>query len=202
ITSRATGTSVSSWPRLRRASTRLGQVALSAINALAVHLGSLTDRRKTLIVVTDTVGRTDRRRGQEYLPTLDTIIRSANRSNVAVYPFDPRDIVDGQSEGGDLRRLADETDGRAIDADSDAGLRRVSADSSAYYLVSFRTTHPDDGQFRELLSRVKRAGAVVRARKGYWTASPDEALRTALIAKANAPKVAAPVEPPPHASPL
>ena len=30
------------------------QVALSAINALAVHLGSLTDRRKTLIVATDT----------------------------------------------------------------------------------------------------------------------------------------------------
>ena len=170
-----------------------GQVALSAINALAVHLGSLTDRRKTLIVVSDTVGRTDRRRGQEYLPTLDTIIRSANRSNVAVYPFDPRDIADGQSEGADLRRLADETDGRAIDADADAGLRRVSADSSAYYLVSFRTAHPDDGQFRELLARVKRAGAVVRARKGYWTASPDEALRTALIAKANAPKVAAPV---------
>jgi len=179
-----------------------GQVALSAINALAVHLGSLTDRRKTLIVVTDTVGRTDRRRGQEYLPTLDTIIRSANRSNVAVYPFDPRDIVDGQSGAADLRRLADETDGRAIDADPDAGLRRVSADSSAYYLVSFRTTHPDDGQFRELLARVKRAGAVVRARKGYWTASPDEALRTLLIAKANAPKVVAPVEPPPHASPL
>jgi VWFA-related protein len=179
-----------------------GQVALSAINALAVHLGSLTDRRKTLIVVTDTVGRADRRRGQEYLPTLDTIIRSANRSNVAVYPFDPRDIVDGQSGGADLRRLADETDGRAIEADPDAGLRRVSADSSAYYLVSFRTTHPDDGQFRELLARVKRAGAVVRARKGYWTASPDEALRTLLIAKANAPKVVAPVEPPPHASPL
>jgi hypothetical protein len=75
-------------------------------------------------------------------------------------------------------------------------------DSSAYYLVSFRTTHPDDGQFRELVARVKRAGAVVRARKGYWTASPDEALRTSLIAKANAPKVVAPVEPPPHASPL
>ena len=49
---------------------------------------------------------------------------------------------------------------------------------------------------------MKRAGAVVRSRKGYWTASPDEALRTALIAKANAPKVVAPVEPPPHASTL
>jgi hypothetical protein len=121
---------------------------------------------------------------------------------VAVYPFDPRELVDGQPAGADLRRLAAETDGQPIDPDPDAGLRRVSVDSSAYYLVSFRTTHPDDGQFRELVARVKRAGAVVRARKGYWTASPDEALRTSLIAKANAPKVVAPVEPPPHASPL
>src|SRR5262252_1863799 len=161
-----------------------GQVALSAINALAVHLGSLTDRRKTLIVVTGAVGRADRRRGLDNLPTLDTIIRSANRSNVAVYPFDPRDLAESQPEGADLRRLADETDGKPIQADADAGLRRVTADSSAYYLLSFRTTHPDDGQFRELLARVKRAGAVVRSRKGYWTASPDEALRTALIAKA------------------
>jgi VWFA-related protein len=179
-----------------------GQVALSAINALAIHLGSLTDRRKTLIVVTDTVGHADRRRGLDNLPTLDTIIRSANRSNVAVYPFDPSDVVAGQPGGADLKRLADETDGKPIEANADAGLRRVTADSSAYYLLSFRTTHPDDGQFRELLARVKRAGAVVRSRKGYWTASPDEALRTALIAKANAPKVVAPVEPPPHASTL
>ncbi|MGH9139553.1 MAG: VWA domain-containing protein [Vicinamibacterales bacterium] len=177
------------------------QLALSAINALAVHLGSLTDRRKTLIVATETVGRTDRRRDQEYLPTLDTVIRSANRSNVAVYPFDPRAAA-SQSPAADLRRLADETDGQEIVADAESGLRRVTADSSAYYLLSFRTTHPDDGQFRELLARVKRAGAVVRARKGYWTASPDEALRAALIAKAAAPKVAVPLEPAPHTSTL
>ena len=178
------------------------QVALSAINALAVHLGSLTDRRKTLIVATAAVGRADRRRGQEFLPTLDTIIRSANRSNVSVYPFDPRDAADGQSARADLRRLADETDGLEIDADTEPGLRRVTADSSVYYLLSFRTTHPDDGQFRELLARVRRPGAVVRARKGYWTASPDEALRTALIAKATEPKVLVPPEPAPHASTL
>ena len=178
------------------------QVALSAIHALAVHLGNLTDRRKTLIVATETVGRADRRRGQEYLPTLDTIIRSANRFNVAVYPFDPRDSADGQAAAGDLRRLADETDGQPIAADAESGLRRVTADASAYYLVSFRTTHPDDGQFRALLAQVKRPGAVVRARKGYWTASPDEALRASLIAKAAEPRVVAPPEPPPHASTL
>ena len=178
------------------------QVALSAINALAVHLGSLTDRRKTLIVATDSVGRSDRRRGQEYLPTLDTIIRSANRSNVSVYPFDPRAAGGGDQAEEDLQRLADETVGGAIAPDTELGLRRVTADSSAYYLLSFRTAHPDDGKFRELQARVKRAGATVRARKGYWTASPDEALRTALMADANTPKAVVPPEPAPHASPL
>jgi VWFA-related protein len=178
------------------------QVALSAINALAVHLGSLTDRRKTLIVAADGVGGSDRRRGQEFLPTIDTIIRSANRSNVSVYPFDPRDASGGDPAAEDLRRLADETDGGEIAADAEPGLRRVTADSSAYYLLSFRTSHPDDGRFHELQARVNRPGAVVRARKGYWTASPDEALRAALIAKANAPAVAVPHEPAPHASTL
>jgi VWFA-related protein len=178
------------------------QVALSAINALAVHLGSLTDRRKTLIVATESVGHGDRRRGQENLPTIETVIRSANRSNVSVYPFDPRDAGADGAVSEELRRLADETEGGAIVADAGPGLRRLTADTSAYYLLSFRTAHPDDGKFRELQTKVTRPGAVVKARKGYWTASPDEALRLALIAKANEPKVVVPPEPAPHASPL
>src|SRR6266851_9957098 len=166
------------------------QVALSAINALAVHLGSLADRRKTLIVATEGVGRSERGRGQEYLPTLETISRSANRSNVAVYPFDPRDPTAGETPGerAALSRLADETDGQAIAGDAESGLRRAAADSSAYYLLSFRSAHPDDGKFRELEARVKRPGVRMRVRKGYWDASPDEALRAAVLAKANEPK--------------
>ena len=178
------------------------QVALSAINALAVHLGSLTDRRKALIVATDSVERAERHRGQDYLPTLETIIRSANRSNVSVYPFDPRDPASAEPSADELRRLADETEGSAIGADAEPGLRRVAADATAYYLLSFRTTHPDDGRFRELQARVKRAGATVRTRKGYWTASPDEELRASVLAKANEPKVVVPLEPAPHASTL
>ncbi len=134
------------------------QVALSAINALAVHLGSLTDRRKTLIVATEAsaapiggAGRSicrrstrssDRRTG----PTCRCI-----RSIRATPPTAP-------SAGAELRRLADETDGGAIAADAEAGLRRVAADSSAYYLLSFRTAHPDDGQFRELQATREAAG--------------------------------------------
>ena len=79
-----------------------------------------------------------------------------------------------------LTRLADETEGGAIVANAEAGLRQLTADSSAYYLLSFRTDHPDDGKFRELQTKVTRPGAVVKARKGYYTASPDEALRSAL----------------------
>ena len=176
------------------------QVVLSAIHALAVHLGSLTDRRKTLIVATESISRMDHRRGQEHMPTLDTIIRSANRSNVAVYPFDPREAVVDDPAAEGLRRLADDTDGRAIAFDAEPGLRRIAADSSAYYLVSFRPPHPDDGEFRELQVRVRRAGVSARARTGYWTASPDEALWTAMIAKANEPKPVVPLEPAPHAS--
>ena len=176
------------------------QVALSAINALAVHLGSLADRRKTLIVVAEALGGSERRRGLEYLPTLDTIIRSANRSNVAVYPFDPSDAAADAAAGGALRRLADDTAGAAIAADAESGLRRAASDAGAYYLLSFRTAHPDDGKFRELQARVKRPGVSVRTRKGYWTVPPDEALRAALLAKANEPKHTPPPEPPPHVS--
>ena len=177
------------------------QVALSAVNALAVHLGSLTDRRKTLVVVTEGIGRSDRRRGQEYLPTLDTIIRSANRSNVAVYPFDPSEGADDPAGEG-LRRLAAETDGAPIPADAESGLRRAAADSSAYYLLSFRSANPDDGKFHELQALVKRPGVRLRVRKGYWAASPDEAMRTALLAKINEPKKVVPLEPAPHVSTL
>jgi VWFA-related protein len=178
------------------------QVVLSALNALAVHLGSLSDRRKTLIVVAESLGPSERRRGLEYLPTLDTVIRSANRSNVAVYPFDPSQDDRPAAPGSTLALLADETTGAAIGANADAGWHRAAADAGLYYLLSFRTTHSDDGRFRPLQVRAKRAGVSVRTRKGYWTASPDEALRAALLAKANEPKKVVPPEPAPHVSAL
>ena len=178
------------------------QVALSAINALAVHLGSLTDRRKILIAATEGIGRAERRRGQEYLPTIDTIVRSANRSNVAVYPYDPRGADAGGPPDEGLRQLADETDGHAIAGDVDASLRAAAADAGAYYLLSFRVAHPDDGRFRELQARVTRAGVHVRTRRGYWAAPPDEALRTALLTKSTGPKRVVPPEPAPHVSTL
>src|SRR5262249_927786 len=48
--------------------------------------------------------------------------------------------------------------------------------------------------------RVRRRGATVRARTGYWTATADELLRARMAAKAAEPKP--PPEPPLRASPL
>src|SRR4029079_12714981 len=130
------------------------QVALSAINALAVHLGSLSDRRKTLIVASEGVGRVEHRRGQEYLPTLETILRSANRSNVAIYPFDPRDRRSDGASDESLKRLAEETDVELRVGDA-APLRRAAGTPVPYYLLSCRAPHGDDGLFRPLTVRVK-----------------------------------------------
>jgi VWFA-related protein len=178
------------------------QVAWSAINALAVHLGSLGDGRKTLIVVADRLARPDRVRG-ESLPNIDTVVRSANKSNVAIYTVDPREASGGDAGPANaLRGVPSETDGRAIDGDIASGLSRASADASSYYLLTYRTAPPEDGTFHPVDVRVARKGIQLRARKGYYAASPEDALRAALLARLNEPKVAKPPEPAPHASTL
>jgi len=176
------------------------QVAWSAINALAIHIGGLTGGRKTLIVVGEGVDTADRRRGQEYLATRDTVIRSANRANVAIYPVDPREPA--PETPASMQMLAGETDGSAIAGNLDAGLRRAAVDSSGYYLITYRTQRPDDGRFHAIEARTSRKGVSLRARKGFVAAPPDEALRTSLLAHMNDPKPAPILEPAPHASPL
>lgn len=178
------------------------QVAWSAINALAVHVGGLAAARKTLIVVSETIGGLERRRGQEYLATRDTVIRSANRANVAIYALNPGETSATSADTDPLRTLAVETDGAVISGDLDAGLGRIAADSRRYYLLTYRSAGPDDGRFREVQVQTKRRGVQLRARKGYVAPSPDDVLRAVLLARANNPKPAAPVEPPPHVSPL
>jgi len=71
------------------------QVATSALNALVVHLGKLTDGRKAVLMVSEGFGRASRRRGLEGLPTIDTVVRAANRYNVSIYAADPQTVRDG-----------------------------------------------------------------------------------------------------------
>ncbi|HZT77078.1 MAG TPA: VWA domain-containing protein [Vicinamibacterales bacterium] len=178
------------------------QIVWSGLDALSVHLGTFAGQRKTLIMASEPFLAPPHRRGQESLATLESAIRAATRSNVSVYALDP---AEDPPAGGDalqpLERLAAETNGRVIDRDLDAGLRRLDADARGYYLLTYRSAHPDDGRFHAVQVRVKRAGEV-RARGGFYDAAPDEALGAEILARLNAPKPKTPPEPAPHASPL
>ena len=89
-----------------------------------------------------------------------------------------------------------------IAGDLDAGLARAAADAASYYLLTYHAALPDDGKVHPVDVRVVRKGVDVRARKGYYAPSPDDALRAAVLARLNEPKVTKPPEPAPHVSPL
>ncbi len=181
------------------------QVTLSALNSLAVHLGWAShDARKTLIIVSEGFSAAVRRRGTA-LPTMEQVVRSANRSNVSIYPIDPGAPMADETSGADaLAGAAAQTDGWPVPkrANLDAELRRIAADSSGYYLIIYRSPGRTDNKFHEVQLRVKRRGAVVRTRGGYWALSPDDLLRAEVLARMNAPTPVVPREPAPHNSPL
>jgi VWFA-related protein len=188
-----------------RIETARDQVVLSALNALAVNLGPLGDGRKNVIVVTEAIGRPPRRRGQEYLATLENAMRSATRSNTSMYVVDPREAPPEVTATGReaMQLLAGQTGGLLIDGNLDEGLQRVSREASAYYLLTYRSAHPENGAFHPVRVRVARPGVKVRARAGYWAPSADDALRAELVAQSSAePKPPPKPEPPRRLSPL
>jgi hypothetical protein len=188
------------------------QVTISALNALAIHLGSLSDARKTIVLVSETLPPAERRRGFEPLPTFESVVRAANRSNVSIYAVDPQNIpaIDGgagsvaDNPQDTLRMLANETDGEAIvnANDLDSAMRRIADDSSAYYLITYHSARTEDGKFHEIQVRAKRPDIRVRARKGYWASTPGERLRANLLAHARDPAPTMPLEPARRISPL
>jgi VWFA-related protein len=146
-------------------------VTVSSLMGAIIHLDTLKEGRKSLLLVT-----------QGIADVID-LYRTANQSNVAVYPVDPRGLGMGRGRGAEdwLRVLADETDGRAIVNTNDlrGGLSRVLDDAGGYYLLGYSSPHGDDGKFHTITVRTTRPQVSVRARKGYWalTAAQAEQVR-------------------------
>jgi VWFA-related protein len=131
----------------------------------------------------------------------------ANRQNTSIYAVDPRglavfeyDINEGVSQSADrrglnssldtLRVLADNTDGRAIVNRNDlaSGMKQIIRDSSGYYLLGYNSTQaPTDGKFHEIKVRVSRRSVDVRARKGYWAYTAEDAARATAPPKPEPP---------------
>jgi len=98
------------------------QIVASALDALTTHVGGLRPGRKTLLVVSEGFMRPPRRRDAP-LPSVESILSTANRSGVSIYAIDPQalaadpnDPVDADAAAARdvLRTLTSETDGRFI----------------------------------------------------------------------------------------
>lgn len=180
------------------------QIATSSLEALATELGRLSASRKTLIVVSEGFARGARRRGDDVLPSLDSVIVAANRARVSIYPFDPvaEDQAVAASDGATsdagkwrdaLRSLADGTSGRTISAgaDVDGRLARAINESRGYYEVTLSKNLARDGRFHAVEVSLGRPGLIARARKGYWAASDAEPSWRASLTAATAVPVGA-----------
>jgi len=167
------------------------QIVASALNAIASHLGSLKGGRKTIILVSEGFAPPPRRREGAALPSVDTVIRSANRSGASIYPIDPRALAlepgavemeqapitpADQDAQRTLRTLAAETGGLAILTNREvyAGVQRIQSDASGYYVIAFQPANTQStGRFHAVDVRVKRPGVALRTRPGYWEPVPD-----------------------------
>jgi VWFA-related protein len=142
------------------------------------------------------------------------VIDAANRNNTSFYSLDPRGLAPFEYGFDDLpfgpppsfatdsralrmtqdtlRSLSEETDGRAIVNRNTLlqGLAQVTRDSSFYYLLGYTSAAPNDGKFHEITVRVKKRDLNVRARRGFWAARPEDAIRVANPT----PDVAKPVQ--------
>jgi VWFA-related protein len=117
---------------------------------------------------------------------LREIIEDANRANATFYAIDPSGLsVRGADRSGALRTLAENTDGLAVLNTNNlhAGISRVVADMSSYYLLGYYPTNGNpDGRFRSISVKTKRPGVDIRARKGYRAPTREETVAAARTA--------------------
>jgi VWFA-related protein len=190
-----------------RIETERTQIGISGLNALAEQMGGVNSSRETLFFVSEGFEAPARRRGEGYLATVDSVIRAANRASVSIYPLDPRPAsVPDRTPSEALRSLGEATNGRtmtnAAGVDGLAGaIRAAIGDTNAYYMLTYRNAHQEDGRFHPIEVRVKLARVQVRARSGYWAPSANDRLAAELLARASEPPVIR-LEPPRRISPL
>jgi VWFA-related protein len=153
------------------------QVTLGALEALVVKLGSLKEGRKSVLFVSE--GPPVFFREGTLDDMMSDILRAAHWGNVAINVLDPRGLtVGGFGRGNDaLYRLAGETGGRTIVNTNnwEGGLSGMLQDASAYYLLTYSPGREwADGRFHRIEVKVKRPGAKVTARRGYWAPRPED----------------------------
>jgi len=151
------------------------EVSLSALESLVVHLGGLSEQRKSVLFVSqgppimaDNLSLQDR---------LNDVIAAANTANVTIHTLDARQLNQERFASAANGMLTSSTGGRELTQRNDftAGLHDVMEDASAYYLIGYAPERdPADGRFHRIDVRLRQKGLRVLARKGYWAPKADE----------------------------
>ena len=169
-----------------RATDLRAEVTLSALEALAIHLGGLREGRKSVLFVSQ--GPPVQSASSPNQRRLDEVVEAANRGNVTIHVLDPRPLGSSPMGGSEAAwRLSQATGGRAIANTNDPteDLAGVVSDASTYYLIGYvpsRAMH--DGRYHAIDVRVKRRGARVVARRGYYAPSEEEMTVAATVGPA------------------
>lgn len=161
------------------------QITLSALHALAVHLGGLREGRKSILFVSQ--GPPTRAGGLELFSDLQEVIAAANRNNVVVHTLDPRQLGEARLYSAANDALSGNTGGRRIGLSNDysGALRGVMSDASDYYMLGYESPRSErDGKFRDIDVKVARRGVRVIARSGYWAPRPEEVTAAVIASEA------------------
>jgi VWFA-related protein len=152
------------------------QITASAVKAAMLHLGSLRQGRKSLILISESLGPLR----DQTSAILSDLIRTANDTNTAIVAVDPRGLQVGRGPGA---RMSDLLVSLAYASGSEPitsndfvmPLKKIVRQASAYYLLGYDGANsPMDGKFHQIRVRLKRGGLEVRARSGYWAPRATE----------------------------
>jgi Ca-activated chloride channel family protein len=149
-------------------------IALKDLNKTIRDEPLAESRRRAMVILSDGEDTSS-------VVTLDDVLDLAARSDTAIYAVgllgpDTHNFQKSPDAEFVLRRLAQQTGGRALfasDAKELSGVYgEIRAELSNQYLLGYESTNARrDGQCRRIAVRVERAGAVARARPGYYAAS-------------------------------
>lgn len=151
------------------------QVTGSALESTIAFLGQIKEGRKSILFVSQTIGRIGTSVGDTY-SWLDGMIRLANANNTTIYSLDPRGLEMNMRTSDVLQSLSENTGGERFASNDPAqSLRSIVKEASAFYLVGYRSQkNPTDGKFHKISVHVKRPGVEVKARTGYFAPSAVE----------------------------
>jgi VWFA-related protein len=143
------------------------QVTATALESTIAFLGSIKEGRKSILFVSQTIGRV----GNGPMDTFTWLagaIRVANAHNTSIYVFDPRGLDMNIRPSEVLHSLAEETGGKQFSNNEPSqSLREVVRNARAFYLLGYASVkNPADGKFHKIAVKVKRPGVEVRARTG------------------------------------